>query len=478
MTPDERAGARAVPLTRIGTGSPELDGILEGGFPANSINVLMGGPGTGKTVLAQQLVFHNATEDRIAVYVTTLSEPQSKVVKYLQRFEFYDEAKLFGSVVYEDVGPELLEHGVDHLLVRVKELIHDLGPAVLVIDSFKALHDLAESPVDMRRVAAELGGLLSAYDVTAFLVGEYAPDAAALYPEFAVADGIVELTRLGSTKRDERYLRVRKLRGSGYHEGLHAFDLGPRGLSVYPRLVTPDTPPDYRARLERVSTGIEGLDTMLGGGLWRGSSTLVVGAGGTGKTTFGLGFAVAGARSGEPSLYLNFQENPTQLSRTIHGLGIQLEEARTSGLELMYRSPVELAIDAVVVDLFRAMEEQGTRRVVIDSLGEVAVAASSMERFHDYVYSVVQLCAVQGITTVLTLEGPTAVASAPHRHDARYSTLSDALIELSVDMSGDPPVRRLQVVKARGIHHTLRAVPMTIEKGGIVIESEDARGSG
>lgn len=460
---------------RLSTGSRELDGILDGGFPRNSINVIMGAPGTGKTVLAQQMVFKEATPERPALYLTTLSEPVAKVVTYLQRFGFYDESRMLGAVRYEDVGPALLENGAAHLVALVKELILEASPGLLVIDSFKALRDLTTSPLEMRRLVAELGGLLSAYDVTTFLVGEYTADDVTVYPEFAVADGILELTRLTSAKRDERNLRVRKLRGSGYRQGLHAFSLGAEGLTVYPRLVTPRVPVDYTAHLERAPSGIEGLDSMLGGGFWRGSSALVVGASGSGKTTLGLAFALEGTRQGEPSLYVNFQENPTQLARTIHGLGIGLEEERPDGLHLMYRSPVEMTIDAVVVDVFHAIGEHGLRRVVIDSLGELAMASSSIERFHDYMYAVGQHFAVNGITNVLTLEGRVGGGAGQHRADARFSTLCDTLIELSVDL-GDPPGRRLEVVKARGTHHPLGRVPMRIEAGGMVVEADAARG--
>lgn len=455
---------------RLSTGSPELDAVLDGGFPRNSINVLMGAPGTGKTVLAQQMVFREATAERPALYLTTLSEPMAKVVTYLQRFEFYDESRLLDAVRYEDVGPALLEHGAGHLVTLVKERILGVGPGLLVIDSFKALRDLTTSPLELRRLVAELGGLLSAYEITTFLVGEYMAEDVTTHPEFAVADGILELTRLTSAKRDERHLRVRKLRGSGYRQGMHAFSLGSDGIRVYPRLVTPTVPVDYTARVERVPTGVQGLDRMLGGGFWRGSSAVVVGASGSGKTTLGLAFALEGARQGEPSLYVNFQENPTQLARTIRGLGIDLEAGRPEGLHLMYRSPVEMMIDAVVVDVFRAIHERGIRRVVVDSLGELAIASSSTERFHDYMYALSQHFAVNGITSVLTLEDGVGGGGAQHRADARFSTLSDTLIELSVDLARDPPGRRLEVVKARGTHHPLGRVPMRIEAGGMAVD--------
>lgn len=454
-------------MKRILSGNPQLDDILCGGFPAHSINIIMGPPGTGKTILAQQTVFENARGDRPVVYMSTLSEPLSKVVGYLQHFGFYDESLMMDSVLYEDLGPGLLEHGVEHLLDRVRETIKEHSPALLVIDSFKAVHDLARSPLDVRRLASELGGLLAAYDVTTFLVGEYGPEAVADYPEFAVADGIVQLDRVSADKRDERHLRILKLRGTPYLEGAHAFVITGDGLQVYPRLVTPVAPEDYSIITERAATGVAGLDELMGGGLWRGSSALVLGPAGAGKTTFGLSFALHGAANGEPSLFVNFQENPTQLARTIQSLGIDVDRYEGKSLFLQYESPVEMAIDGVVVDVFRTIEEQGIKRVVIDSLADLALAADSRERFHDYLYSIVQHFASQQITSVLTLEGHIELEPRSDRMRARFSTLSDVMIALDVNLRSDPPVRTLRIVKARGIDHALDARPMFIEAGGL-----------
>lgn len=459
--------SEATSFERIGSGHPELDLVLGGGFPAHSLNIIMGPPGTGKTVLAQQLLFHNAARGRPVVFLSTVSEPLTKVVTYLQRFGFYDEALMFdGSVVYQDLAPQLLSDGVGVVVSRVQELIRELGPAVLVVDSFKAIHDLATSTLEMRRLATELAGVVAAYDTTTFLVGEYAPGDVVVYPEFAVADGVLQLSRVDGGKRDERSLRVVKLRGSGYREGFHAFTIDGDGIRVYPRLVTPPAPVRYTTIDERVTTGVEGLDPLLGGGWWRGSSTLLMGAAGVGKTTLGLAFALEGTERGEPSLFLNFQENPTQLARTIRGLGVDLEEERRGGLHLRYMSPVELQIDAVVVELFRLVEAEGLQRVVIDSLSDLALAADTSERFHDYLYSITQHLATKRVTSLMTLE--TRAGTASHATpDTRFNSILDAMVELRIDLAAEPAGRTLRILKARGIQHPLDVIPVAIEDGRI-----------
>src|SRR5687767_1779021 len=450
---------------RMSSGNREGDHILGGGFPSNSINIVMGHPGSGKTIFAEQLIFHNAGHDRPILYFTTLSEPLSKVVRYLQGFSFYDEEKLGTQVVYEDIGPQLAAEGAAALVPLLREAITTLSPKVIVIDSFKAVHDLAPTVAERRRTVYEMTALLSAYGTTAFLLGEYTEDDILAYPEFAVADAIVELSRRRLGNRDERYFRVFKLRGSRYLEGAHAFRITDSGLDIYPRLVSPAVPAGYEPVSERISTGVKGLDEMLDGGLWRGTTTLLAGPSGAGKTTIGLQFALEGARRGEPTLYMNFQENPTQLVRTIRGLGFDLEEAQAQGLDLVYASPVELQIDSIIVEMFRRIEQGGVRRLVLDAVGDLASAASDTQRLHDYLYALVQHFAVRTITSVLNLETMGNTIGGGGVQNA-VSYLSDNVLLLTVD--GETRTRRsLRILKTRGSAHDSRVREVEISSTGL-----------
>ncbi|MGZ8378703.1 MAG: RAD55 family ATPase [Gemmatirosa sp.] len=469
VIPDRRLEPRLVEddTERMSSGNPEADHILGGGFPANSINIVMGHPGSGKTIFAEQLIFHNAGGDRPILYFTTLSEPLAKVVRYLQGFRFFDEEKLGTQVIYEDIGPQLAADGAGALVPLLAEAIRTLSPKVIVIDSFKAVHDLAPSVAERRRMVYEMTALLSAYGTTAFLLGEYTEDDILAYPEFAVADGIVELSRRRLGNRDERYFRVYKLRGSRYLEGAHAFRITSAGLDVYPRLVSPQMPEGYEPATERLSIGVRGLDEMLEGGLWRGTTTLLAGPSGAGKTTIGLQFAFEGARQGEPTLYMSFQENPTQLMRTIRGLGADVEELQRQGLDLVYASPVELQIDSIIVDLFRRIQQGHVRRLVLDAVGDLASAATDPQRLHDYLYALVQHLAVRTITSVLNFE--TTGNSITHGGmQNAMSYLSDNVLQLTLD--GEDRTRRaLRVVKTRGSAHDTRVREVAIGPGGLSV---------
>jgi circadian clock protein KaiC len=458
-------------LARVSSGNPQADEILHGGFPANSINVIMGQPGTGKSIFVEQMVFHNAGGKRPILYLTTFSEPVAKVIRYLQQFAFFDQSKVGTEVIYEDLGQELSDKGVAALVPRIRRAIEKIAPKIIVIDSFKVVHDLGAQVAEVRRALYEMTGLLSAYETTVFLVGEYTEEHGRQLPEFAIADGIVQLFRKELSTRDERFLRVLKLRGTGYIEGQHGFRIVSDGVRVYPRLVSPEIPKGYKLSTERLSTGVGGLDDLLGGGVLRGSTSLIAGPTGAGKTTICLQFAARGVEAGEKALYVNFQENPIQLARSLDLLGVDPDGAARRGMHFLYMSPVELQIDHVIVTMFALLREHGVRRVVIDSINDLASSAGDPERFHDYLYALVQHFAVSGISTFMTLESRESLVSGTHTSYGRLSYMSDVV--LSLDRAAGK--RTLTVLKARATAHDILPHEFTIGAQGIHVPGKAAK---
>lgn len=453
-------------LARLSTGNAELDIIMGGGFPAHSINILMGEPGSGKTILAERLIFANAEEDgRPILFFTTLSEPVDKVVRYLQQFSFYDESKLGTVIHYSSIGQELADEGIGALISTLKEAITMHRPKIIVIDSFKAIHDLSTSVPEMRRMLYEVAGLLTAYETTAFFVGEYSTDQISTYPEFAVADGMVELARDKLGTRDERFLRVLKLRGSSYLEGLHGFRITGDGLEVFPRLISPDTPPIYDLLKERVTTGVAGLDKILDGGLYRGRSTFVLGQTGAGKTTLAMQFVMEGVRLDEPSMYVSFEENPTQLEAQLNNLGLAARDARDRGLHFLYVSPVELQIDSIVATLSRTVKDSGIRRLVVDAVGDLLMSTTDVKRLHSYLYALAQHFAVQGVSSLFTYE----TFGAELFSETRMSALADNILLLGIRLDDGKARRTLRVIKARGIAHDLDEHTLSITTHGVEV---------
>lgn len=457
-------------MERISTGNPEADRILDGGFPRASINILMGLPGTGKTILAQQTAFANARPDRPVLYLATLSEPYAKLVTYLQGYRFADPARIGTEILYEDLGSEIAE-APEQLPERILAFIQEYRPSLIVIDSFKALSDLMPDQATWRRVLYRLAGLLSAYDTTSFWVGEYTGEAIGHLPEFAVADGILELTREQLGSRDTRYLRVVKLRGSNFLDGMHALRITPGGLEIYPRLVTPRLAPDYAASPQRLQTGIAGLDLMIESGWLRGTSTLVIGPSGAGKTVLGLHFLREGARLGEPGLLVGFQENPVQLARTLRNFGWVPEDLLTPGMiDFLYASPVEMQIDTILREMFQRLEAHSVRRVVIDAVADLERCARDPVRLRDYLYALSQHLAARNITTLFLMEsvGREHPMGAATGKDISYLSDNIACLEMHLDEDLE---RTIRIVKARGSAHEGRRRSLRIAADGLVVES-------
>ena len=224
---------------RLQSDVPGLDYVLGGGLPMNTINLIVGLPGTGKTLLAQQYVFSNATPERQAVYLSTVSEPFEKIVRYGQQLDFFDIDAVGRNVFYEDLGGVLLSHGLSAVLERVHEILAQREPTLLVIDSFRPFAVFAESRSEYRRFLHELTAQLTIRPVTCLWLGEYALADIAGAPEFAVADAVILLTSGRIEQRELRLLQVLKLRGSESLPGRHAYRLSSAGMRVFRGSPTP-----------------------------------------------------------------------------------------------------------------------------------------------------------------------------------------------------------------------------------------------
>jgi circadian clock protein KaiC len=465
---------------RLLSGHAPLDEILGGGLPANAISLVMGRPGSGKTILAQQYAFRNGRPDRPAVYFSTVSEPLEKIVRFGQSLAFFDTAAIGASVFYEDLGAIVNRDGLAGVADQLGRVVRERRPGLIVIDSFKALQAFAADYREFRKFLHELAGRLGAFPAASLWVGEYEDAEITSMAEFAVADAIISLTSERVGRREARFLQVKKLRGSGYRSGQHAYRLTAGGLRLFPRLADVPAGQDYSLGDIRLSSGISALDDMLADGYWPGASTLIAGPSGSGKTLMGLHFVMNGARQGQPGVIATLQENPIQLERVLAGFGWSLREPN---VEVMYRSPVDIYIDEWVYDLLDTVERTGARRVLIDSLADLRISAGDEIRFHEFTYSIVQRFSRQGVSVLMTSEIP-RLFGADRISDFAVSALADNVVLVGYQRERDTISRTIAVIKTRASRHDPTVRHFVIRPQGIVLDdlpsaAEDAhRGDG
>lgn len=450
-------------IERITTGNVNLDYVLGGGLPKNAINIVMGLPGTGKTLLAQQCVFSNADSRRPALYLSTASEPFEKILKYVQPLSFYDPELIGNGVIYDELGTTLTEGGLTGVGKRITELIREHLPKVLVIDSFKVLGQYAANTTEFRNFLHDLAASQSTFPLTSLWLGEYEHDELGTAPEFAVADSIVELISFVDQERSSRMLEVRKLRGGSFLSGKHSYRLSSDGIAVYPRLADPSDLTPYVRAPERASSGIHALDDMLDEGYWSGSSTLIAGPTGTGKTLMGLHFLFRGVRQGEHGIMANFQEDPSQLEQIAQGFGWSMTN---NDFTLMYRSPVDVYLDQWVYETLDYIEQTGARRLFVDSLNDLERATSDLHRFAEFLYSFLRRCARANVSVLMSYEvldlfGTTRLT------DKAASNLSDNVVLLQYTPTVSTVHRTLTVLKTRGSTHDPNIRRFEITRDGI-----------
>ncbi len=461
-------------IASLASGVPGFDTVLGGGLPEHSFNLIAGSPGSGKTTLAQQILFANASVEQPALYFTVLGEPTLKMLRYQREFAFFDAALVGTAIHYVNLSEEALALDLRQVLDRMVAEVERYRPRLVVVDSFRTflgrgLDTTNPDALSIDQFIERLALHLTTWEVTSFLIGEY-DVREQRSPVFTVADGVFWLSQATDRNSVVRKLQAIKVRGRAPMPGLHTFRITSAGVQVFPRI--PDQQSQRRVTAKRrLSTGVPGLDEIMGGGIPAGDALMLAGPAGSGKTTFATQFAAEGLRLGEPVVIVVFEEYPDEYLARAKARSSDMGKMIASGaFRLIYLRPLDLSVDETLAEILEAVHAIDAVRVVIDSLSgfEVALAPAFREDFRESLYRLVGALTATGVTIFMTTE---IVGGYP---EVRFTTekvsfiTDDILVQRVVELEGEL-ITVIAVHKMRGSAHSHDFRTYQITENGAVI---------
>jgi len=463
-----------VRIRKLPTGVLGLDDILGGGLPEFSFNMVAGMPGSGKTTLAHQVAFANATPERPALYFTILGEAVVKMLRYQQQFSFFDESRVGKDIRFINLSDVVLENDLKAVLEEIIREVTAANAGVVVVDSFRTLVRKATSDAGVAEVQSfvhRLAQFLTSWEATTLLLGEYAEDEIRDSPMFTMVDGILWLSQVTERNSVVRKLQVLKLRGQATVPGLHTVNINQHGLRAFSRTLGLSGHSRSALPGKRLSIGIPELDKMLGGGIHSGDSLLVAGPSGTGKSALATQFIAEGLRHGEPGIMVIFEERPEGYLKRATSFGLDLHAALKRGtLEVLYLRPLDLSVDETMQEILDSIERVGAKRLVIDSLVgfEMALAPGFRLEFRESLYRMIGALTGAGVTILSTVEVEDNFTSLQFSHYA-ISFLTDDIIRMRyVEIDGQ--LRKVMVViKVRAGNHSKDIREYVITEKGVVV---------
>jgi circadian clock protein KaiC len=464
-------------MGRVDTGIPGLDTILNGGLFKGGVYIVEGTPGSGKTILGNQVCFHRAARGDSTVYVTLLAESHTRLIAHLRGMSFFKPELIASSIYYISAFKVLEEAGLDGLLKSVQESMYARKANFLVLDGLVSAEEFAPSARDFKKFIHGLQTISGMTDCTVLLLSS-TERAAGFRPEHTMVDGLIELGDTLMGVQSLRHVLVRKLRGASQLRGRHAVEISSNGIKIRPRIETLLAGPREHELVpgDPIDFGVVGLDGMLRGGLPNRSSTVVLGPSGSGKTTLGLQFLSAGRRHGDVGLYVGFYERAAALLAKGTRLGLGLAEQRERGLlHMFWEAPVEGVLDAVVERVLRAVVDYKVTRLCFDGLHGFRHHAEYPERTRTVFSALADELTRLGVTTLFTLETAELVGASIEVPIDGVSALADNIILLRHVELRSQLYRLISILKVRDRAYdgAIREFRIT-DRGVIVADTFDS----
>jgi circadian clock protein KaiC len=462
------------PRERCVTGILGLDEILAGGLPANRLYLLQGTPGVGKTTLALQFLLAGAAKGDAGLYIT-LSETKDELAAVaeshgwdLSKFEMLELSAI------EEVLAESRENTFFHPseleLTKTTQILLDhverVKPRRVVLDSLSEFRLLAENPLRYRRQMLRLKQFFAGRKSTVLLLDDQTGEGSDLHIQ-SISHGVITLQRLTvSYGIERRQLKVEKLRGVKFREGAHDYRIERGGIEVFPRLVASEHKTKFAD--EPVSSGIDGFDKLMGGGLDRGTSNLFIGPAGCGKSTLGLQHAVALARRGEKSVIFIFDENKNTLDKRASAVGLHLHEHIANGTICIQQvDPAALSPGEFVAVVRKKLEAEKISLVIIDSLNGYLNSMPDEKFLNLQLHELLTYLSQQGIVSIMTLAQHGMIGAMQAPVDITY--LADSVILLRYFEAHGKLNKAISVVKKRSGHHETAIRELRIQNGSVVV---------
>lgn len=460
-------------LAKVPSGIAGLDEITGGGLPAGRPTLVCGGPGSGKTLVALSFLVNGARQFGEPGVLVSFEECTAELASDVASLGFdvpglIAEGKLFVDYVHIDRSEieETGEYDLEGLFVRLDHAVRSVGAKRVVLDTVESLFGGLSNETILRTELRRLLRWLKDRNLTTVITGERGAQTLTRQGlEEYVTDAVILLDHRVRDELSTRRLRIVKYRGSFHGTNEYPFLIDREGVSVLPVTALKL---DHPAPMQRVSSGVPLLDEILGGqGFYRGSTVLLSGTAGTGKTSLAASFADATCRRGERCAYFLLEESPQQLIRNMRSIGIDLGQWSERGLlNLQAERPSRFGLEAHLTAMYRAVAELQPQAVVVDSItdllalgGETEVRAM-LTRLIDYLKT-------RGVTVLFSSLSPGTVEL--QETQAGVSSLMDAWILMSLERIGDERRRQMSVLKVRGMQHSSRVYEFTMTERGFQI---------
>jgi circadian clock protein KaiC len=458
---------------RCPSGIEGLDEILTGGLPRDCFYLIQGDPGSGKTTLALQFLLEGIRRGESALYIT-LSETEEELLKVARSHGWSLEGipLIELSKIESLLRPEsqtTVFHPSEMELNKVSQMLSEAAkkvrPVRVVFDSLSEFRLIAETALRYRRELLRLKQEFSGYGSTVLLLDDKMDSTFGNDPHvLSLTHGVIEMEQLSPDYgASRRRLRILKMRGVKFHEGYHDYAIATGGLRIFPRLVAADHHAEFRH--EPVSSGLKEIDDLFGGGLDRGTTTLIIGQAGTGKSTLALQYASQMAKQGEKSMIFAFDETRAVMLTRARYLGLDFEQHVQSGVIAVQQvDPAELSPGEFAVRIVQGVAA-GAKLVVIDSLSGYLNAMPGERYLFSQMHELCSALNQQGVVTILIIPQHGLVAAAEAPVDISY--LADTVVSVRFFETAGEVKQALSVIKKRSGHHerTIREFKMERGKG-------------